>query len=125
MYKDIAKGLELFEIKYPETIIPTPKDIDYSTGFIRRYFIRKANDLDGHIFEIDDKSYSSYISSPFWISENMKWRIKGPLETTYNNRGEVEDRGVRYSNSAAISRAAGTMKNIGLYLPNLLQFYRK
>ena len=38
---------------------------------------------------------------------------------------ELEDKGVRNSNAAAISGAAMTMKNIGLYLPSLLQFYQK
>jgi hypothetical protein len=125
MYKDIAKNLELFEIKYPETVVPTPKETDYGVGFIRRYFVRKANDVNGHIFEIDDKAYSEYTNSPFWITENIKWRIKGPLEPTYNKRGEIEDKGVRNSNASAISRASFNMKNIKLYLPNLLQFYRQ
>lgn len=125
MYKDIAKNLEIFEIKYPETLVPMPKDSDYDIGFIRRYFIRKTNDPNGHVFEIDDKTYSKYTKSPFWITENVKWRIKGPLEVTYNKRGDIDDKGVRNSNAVALSRAAQTMKNIGLYLPNLLQFYRK
>jgi hypothetical protein len=55
----------------------------------------------------------------------MKWRISGPFEPTYKKNGEVEDRGIRNSNAAAIARASSTLKNIGLYLPNLLQFYRK
>jgi hypothetical protein len=125
MYKDIAQNLEFFEIKYPETIVPAPNESDYGVGFIRRYFTRKTNDPNGHIFEINDKSYSEYTKSPFWVTVDIKWRIKGPLEVTYNKRGEVEDKGVRNSNAAAISGAAMTMKNIGLYLPNLLQFYQK
>jgi hypothetical protein len=38
--------------------------------------------------------------------------------------GEVNDIGVRNSNKATISIAASKIKNIGLYLPNLLQFYK-
>jgi hypothetical protein len=63
MYKDIAKTLDLFVIKYPQTIVPTPKESDYQIGFIRRYFVRKANEPEGHIFEVDSKVYVEYTKS--------------------------------------------------------------
>ena len=44
MYKDIISNSELFTIKYPETIVPSPTQYDYENGFIERYFLQKAND---------------------------------------------------------------------------------
>ena len=62
--------------------------------------------------------------SPFWIVTDVKWRITGPIEQTYKDDGSLSDIGVMASNKAAISFGAFTIKNIGLYLPNLLQFYK-
>lgn len=124
MYKDIVKNIEIFTIQYPKTIVPTPTNEDYELGFIRRYFVRKANDLNGHIFEVDKETHSDYMKNPFWISGNLKWRIKGPIEAIYKDNGEMEDMGVRNSNKAAINILSSTLKNVGLYLPNLLQFHK-
>lgn len=124
MYKDIANNIKLFEIKYPPTIIPSPINTDYELGFIRRYFLAKATDVNGHIYEIDESTYSDYIDNPFWITTDIKWRISGPIEPTYKENGQMDDKGVRNSNKAAIGLASSKLKNIGLYLPNLLQFYK-
>ncbi|CAB4143144.1 hypothetical protein UFOVP449_124 [uncultured Caudovirales phage] len=125
MYQDVAKSTELFVIKYPQTIVPSPTESDYQIGFIRRYFVRKANEPEGHIFEVSDSVYVEYTKNPFWKGDTIKWRIAGPLEPTFNIRGESEDKGVPNSNAASIASASAILKNIKLYLPNLLQFYRK
>lgn len=125
MYQDVASSTNLFIIKYPQTLVPTPKDTDYELGFIRRYFIRKSNEPDGHIFEVNSLVYIDYNINPFWTGSSIKWRIAGPLSPVFNIKGEMEDKGVAESNQAAMSSAAIILKNIKLYLPNLLQFYRK
>jgi hypothetical protein len=124
MYKDVARDLNTYKIKYPKTIVPIPSDLDYSSGFMRRYFIRKRNDENGHIFEISKDTYSEYEDNPFWKTETLKWRIRGPIEPTYKDNGEIDDVGVTNSNKAAIALAQSSLKNIGLYLPNLKQFWK-
>jgi len=79
MYKDIAQNLEEFVIIYPQTIVPFPTDNDYSAGFIRRFFTRRANDEYGHIFEIQQTTYDAYLQNTFWNSKNLKWRIEEPI----------------------------------------------
>ena len=125
MYKDIAPAADIFVIKYPETIIPTPTESDYAIGFIRRYFLKKATDDNGHIFEVKDSIYTEYIKNPFWIGGTIKWRIAGPVDEIYDLNGNLKDKGVPASNKGGIVLASQNLKNIGLYLPNLLQFYRK
>jgi len=125
MYRDVATSLDLFVVKYPETIMPTPKEIDYEIGFIRRYFVRKSNEPEGYIFEVSEPVYVQYTRNPFWKGDTIKWRISGPVDIVYNKRGEVEDKGIIESNKSGISSASTILKNIKLYLPNLLQFYRK
>lgn len=125
MYKDLISSPDLFVIKYPKTIVPIPSPADYEVGFIRRYFIRKANEPEGHIFEVESSVYIQYTKNPFWMGDTIKWRIAGPLEPVFNNKGDMEDKGVPNSNAAGIAAASTILKNIKLYLPNLLQFYKK
>ena len=124
MYKDVVNNLSLFDIKYPKTIVPTPSEDDYSVGFIVRYFIQKVNDENGHIFEIDENEYNLYRNNLHWKTDELKWRITGPKNPTYDLNGNIDDKGVINANKASISRASTKLKNIGLYLPNLLQFYK-
>ena len=124
MYKDVAKNIDFFKIEYPNTIVPTPISQDYQIGFIRRYFIRHTNDVDGHIFEISEDTYLQYLENPFWKVQQIKWRIAGPIETTYKDSGEIDDMGVKNSNTSALNIASMNLKNIKLYLPNILQFHK-
>lgn len=124
MYKDVAPDLSQFEIKYPKTIVPVPEESDYNRSYLLRYFTRKANDEYGHVFELDEDTYDEYLENPFWISTSLKWRIAGPLYTTYNENGTIKDIGVIAGNKASLSKASINIKNISLYLPNLKQYYR-
>jgi hypothetical protein len=125
MYDDLMKNKSLYTLAIPKTTVPIAADTDYDTGFIERYFTQKANDVTGIIHEIDKDTYNGYLKNPYWISVKMRWRITGPLETTYNMNGGVDDIGVKKSNTKSIQIVAEKLKNISLYLPNLLQYYRK
>ena len=124
MYKDVANNIERFNIKYPNTIVPKPTDNDYKIGFIRRYFVRRSNDPNGHIFEVNQSVYNEYSKNPFWVGDTIKWRIAGPLDAVYDRNGNLQDKGVRNSNKGGMSLVSDNLKNISLYLPNLLQFYK-
>jgi hypothetical protein len=123
MYKDIAKNLNNFTLEIPNTIIPSPTTKDYKLGFIYRYFIQKANDENSFIYEISETDYSFYSTNPFWKKLKLKWRINGPTNRMYKN-GEIDDLGVINSNKSSLAAASSEIKNISLYLPNLLQFYK-
>jgi hypothetical protein len=123
MYKNVAKNIEKFTLQVPNTVVPTPTNEDYELGFIYRYFIQKANDEDSFIYEINLNEYNLYNLNPFWKKLRLKWRITGPINPTYNN-GTVSDRGVIQSNKSSLNIASSQFKNISLYLPNLLQFYK-
>jgi len=67
----------------------------------------------------------SYLQNPFWISTSLKWRIAGPIDSTFDIDGKMTDMGILASNKASLGEASIKLKNIKLYLPNLLQFYKK
>ena len=124
MYKDLNKNISNFNLQIPNTIVPTPTELDYDNGFIRRYFIQKTNDINGFIFEVSHTVYDIYVNSPFWKTTDLKWRIRGVKSPIYKKDGSLEDSGVENSNKVAISLASNKLKNIGLYLPNLFQFHK-
>jgi hypothetical protein len=107
-----------------DTHIPTPSKIDYSRGYISRYFMKKVNDINSPIFEIDSKTYLRFQTNPLFSRCSLKWRISGPKETQYRENGDVFDVSVSESNRRAIKLVYEKIPTLKLYLPNLLQFYK-
>jgi hypothetical protein len=124
MYKNLVKNISDFDLQLPKTIVPSPSELDYDNGFIRRYFIQKTNDSNGFVFEISDEMHKYYSDNPFWKVADLKWRITGPKQTVYNQKGELSDIGVEITNKQIINLTSKTIRNISLYLPNLLQFHK-
>ncbi len=124
MYKDLIKNKEIYSLQLPKTIVPIPTLEDYDNGFIQRYFIQKANDSNGFAYEVSETEYEQYFINPYWSSQEMRWRITGPINPVYSDNGSITDKGVIESNKSSIAIASTKIKNIGLYLPNLLQFHK-
>jgi len=90
-----------------------PTDLDYSAGFIYRYFIRKRNDNFGIITEVSKQSHDNFLNNNFYLTLAMKWKISD------GNKFEIEQ-----ANQRSINYAQETMSNIDTYVKNLTKFYR-
>jgi hypothetical protein len=123
MYKDLVQDRVQYSLQIPNTTVPSPTDEDYELQFIDRYFIQRVNDDNGFIFEVDSVGYLNLEDNPYWKKIKMRWRIAGPIEPVYNELTLI-DVGVKKSNQASIFEASRVLKNIGLYLPNILQFHK-
>lgn len=124
MYKDVATNSNIFTIQIPNTIVPTPTQNDYEIGFIDRYFTQRANDASGFVFEVSSDIFNELVENAFWKTVKIKWRLIGPITPSYRQDNTLNDVGVMASNKASISLGSAVIKNIDLYLPNLLQFYK-
>lgn len=124
MYKDLIKNKTFYSLSLPKTIVPSPTEEDYQIGNIDRYFAQKANDDNGFVYEIDLDTFQKLNENPHWIVEIVRWRISGPLIAVYNDMGLIIDKGVIDSNKASLFITSEKIKNIGLYLPNVLQFHK-
>lgn len=124
MYSDLISEKKLYSLDIPKTIVPTPDNFDYETGFIQRYIVQKANDINGFVYEVDLNTYQDLLENPYWLVYSMRWRLTGPIDPTYKEDGSLNDMGVRASNRASIVLASNLIKNAGLYFPNILQFYK-
>ena len=124
MYKDLIKNKQIYSLDIPRTIVPIPTDDNYSNGIIERYFTQKVNDTNGFVYEINLDTYNELKLNPYWIIQNIKWRLSGPLDSVYDSSGKIIDKGVRNSNIASIADGQKVIKNLNLYLINILQFYK-
>jgi hypothetical protein len=124
MYSDLVKNKTFYSLDIPKTIIPSPKPEDYESSFIERYFIQRVNDTYGFVYEIDKNEYNTIKSNPYWLTEIINWRIAGPLNEVYGDNGLLIDKGVINSNKATLAAASKKLKNIGLYITNVLQFHK-
>lgn len=124
MYIDLINNKTNYTFSNPKTIVPKPTEYEYDSGFMSRYFCQRVNDKNGFIFEISFDTFSELKENPYWKTAIMRWRLSGPIEAVYNDLGNLIDIGVKQSNKNSISITSSTLKNIGLYLPNILQFYK-
>jgi hypothetical protein len=124
MYTNLINNKTDYSFSNPKTIVPIPTESNYETGFMERYFCQKVNDSNGFVFEISFDVYKELEINPYWKVVIMRWRIRGPKEIVYNEFGTLLDMGVKQSNKNSIAITAQHLKNIGLYLPNILQFHK-
>ena len=104
--------------------LPVLKDVDYRRGFVKRYFIQKTNDKGSPIYEISKRDRNRFITNSLYTIVELKWRIKGPMETQYDSIGNITDKSVSESNRISIKLVSHLIPTLKLYLPNLLQFYK-
>tara|TARA_B100000780_G_scaffold198866_1_gene140678 strand:- start:893 stop:1279 length:387 start_codon:yes stop_codon:yes gene_type:complete len=107
------------------THIPVITEKDIKRGYITRYFIQKTNDKGAPIYEVNRSTNSYYSSKPHFMSVKLRWRITGPMEVQYDSIGTIIEKPVSESNRISIKMVAYEIPNLKLYLPNLLQFYKK
>jgi hypothetical protein len=109
-YAVIQKDFGLIKIPKISAFFPEPSDDDYMIGYIYRNFVQKVNDSNSPIFEIDNNRISEVSSNDFYSVVTITWRLTGTPQ-------EIMD-----SNKNSIKLVSDNMKNLKLYLPNLLQF---
>lgn len=111
-YDKLNKNLDIFNIPDIVAYIPKPQKNDYERGYIKRYFIQKANDENSYVYEVSPDIYSEFNSTPFYRAQYLKWRLSGTADE------------VRESNSKSVKLASKKIKGLMMYLPNYLQFYK-
>jgi hypothetical protein len=109
-YKIINNDTTVYNGVSIKTYTPNVTETDYKRGYVTRYFVQKANDIESVIYEVDYIGFSKAIDNPFYTCESINWRIIGT------------DDEIRDSNFKAIRLLTPRIPKLQLYLPNLLQF---
>lgn len=100
---------------------PTPNGEDYRTGYISRFFAKKAN--ENVILEIDYNTISSVNTSLYKVVK-VDWKISGPKNNVIKN-GVIDKTGVMDQNKFEIDRVYKE-EDIDLsgVLSNLLEYWK-
>lgn len=123
-YKEIFKGSTIKENATLVAYIPKPTSDDYTRGYIMRFFVQKTSDINSPIIEVSYNNYLKLKTNPYYRLTKLRWKISGSLNPIYDSSGVLEETGVPESNRISIKLASQKIKNLKLYLPNLLQFYK-
>ncbi len=108
----IIKQTENYKTLFLEVYEPKLVEQDYQIGYIYRFFIRKRNELNGVIYEIDKYTNKKYINNPLYITTKIRWKIKG-------NKSEVEE-----ANKKSIELGRQHISNLDTYLKNHSKFWK-
>jgi len=71
-YTDIVSSVRE---NYPIKFTPSPSEIEYTNGNIKRYFAQKANDLNGELFETTEEDFNNKNALFRYIE--IDWRLTG------------------------------------------------
>lgn len=125
---DLVKSYNKLAGKIKPNIIdafhPEPTAEDYSMGYIDRFFCRMANQSDGIITEISPKLYNKLQNDKKLITARMRWKIKGEMETKFNDDGSVKEFGIIHANKRSIELAKKNISNIDTFLVDYTKFYK-
>jgi len=121
-YKELTKNAFTSLNVTVKAFIPKPSESDYIKGYVTRYFTQSTNDINSPIYEISSNEFGRLNNVVTYVTTTLRWRLTGPRETIYDDNGNIVDKGVLESNRISIQLASVVIKNLNLYLPNLLQF---
>lgn len=113
LYNSLITNTSDFNRTEISVSIPSPTEKDYRRGYVIRYFAQKANDEKSVIYEVNSTTFSELKESPFYKVTSLEWVISGEGDT------------VKVQNQKSILFASKDIKYLSLYLPNLLQFWKR
>ena len=109
----IAAEFDAYLDRIIKVHIPRPSVMDYDVSYISRHFIRKVNDNNSVIYEVDFRELYLQMQNPFYTYATIIWKIsKAPIEQ------------IEQMNRRSILEGETKINNLRLYLPNLSQFYK-
>jgi len=114
------RGVGISKYLSPIPFQPQPTTDDYFSGEIQRFFVQKLNNPTVTITEIDMPQYNSInivnapgINGDIWNSILLVWKISriSPDDVAVLNRRELVKAEIQFP-------------GLGLYIPNVLEYYR-
>jgi len=127
---DKLKNRYLKQFETPKELFPSPTEKDYKFGSFIRYFIRKRNDSNSRILEIDSKQYKRMsfskngIDKNLYVSLEIEWKLTGPRNDIKSLTGQIITFGIQDTNYRTLLFKEKEMFGISKKLSNTLEFSR-
>jgi hypothetical protein len=111
---DRYNGIIINSYKQPFLEVHEPKLVekDFKVGYIYRFFIRKRNEPNGIIYEIDVFTERKYQDDPLFITSKIRWKIVG------------EKAVVESANYQSVMLGKKTISNLDTYINNYSKFWK-
>lgn len=113
---DELTNVNVKEFVPPQQYYPQPSINDYQQGYFTRYFIRKVNNINDLVIEIDIKQWNSIGNTidPFlYLKVSLPWKLTG-------TESEVE-----MANFKIVRKYNEELPGLQKYLKNYLELYKK
>jgi uncharacterized protein YcnI len=68
------------ELIYASEVHPKPTKDELKTGVYTRYFVSQKN-VSSNIIEVDKKQYDGFVSSKFYTTFSIQWKIPEDVPT--------------------------------------------
>ena len=97
--------------------------IEYDKGTFLRFFLRKSNDKNAPIVEVEEAEFRAFLKNPFYIRTTLVWKIRGSLESIVND-GILIEKGISDHNYEQVTSADAIIPGISNKLKDLFEFYK-
>lgn len=121
LYPDKEKQLTKLLLESATTVNPVVTQSDAEQGFLLRYFVRAANDVD-FVVEIDKKQFESLKKNPRFLTTTVKWKIVGKKENDYR-KDNVTVYGVIDINRQTVANADLTFGGLRKYIQDYAEYW--
>lgn len=117
----------LNKYKDPINYYPILSENDYDKSVFTRYFIKKRNDNNFRIIEIDENQYDSLsqegsgINEKYYFGISLEWKLTGPKNDIKDNN-RIIVYGIEDTNKRTVNLKEKEMNGIESTLKNYLQF---
>lgn len=124
---DSLVDINLENYRAPMYKFPKPSPSDYEYGSFKRYFLRRVNDVNSSIIEVDYNQFNSWNSSStidknLYIGLEINWKLTGQIHDYKEN--EILIPGVLSTNNRTIITESANYKGLDKILKNPIEFYK-
>jgi len=123
-FKDLIR---YYKEPIPKIIRPT--QLDYTNGYITRFFFEKAFNVDKYPIEVDSQQYTQYntrvgVNGGLYIKAEMYWKLIGPLYNVYDKKGMLIEMGIYEHNALEVEKISEIIPSISYVIKNYIEFAR-
>lgn len=111
----------------PKPIIIKPTELDYQIGYVDRFFVEKAINVEKYPTEIDNLQYQKYnttqnINGGLYLLVILRWKLTGPLRDRRDAKGNLIERGIYEHNALEVERGSRQIPNLNYIIKNYIEF---
>jgi len=125
-YYDSIRNKTKKYYKTPTYVNNPPSKKDFEKGYYTRYFLKRVNDINSAVIEVDNTQFDglgSNIDGNLYYGIKLDWKITGMLDDHYTNNS-IDSYGVRSTNDRTITINEQKIPGLISILKNSMEYWR-